>query len=839
MRADDLLAAVFPEAAACQDNIEGDRTVPDHPLIREVMKDVLTEALDLEGLKRVLRGIGDGSIRCVAVDTPAPSQFAHEILNANPYAYLDDAPLEERRARAVSLRRLLPETVLAEIGRLDPAAIEQVRREAWPDVRDADELNEALQVLVALPENFVPPAASSVAILPSRGGRPGEAAAPDDAAAPAGVPVPPVAEQWGSFFRELVADRRAARAVAGDRIFWVSAERAKTFSAIFPQARLEPQPAEVAEPVPTRDDALWQAVGGWMAHSGPVATASLAGTVGLPAADVEAALVRLEAEGRVLRGQFTDAGPLLDKEGLGVVGPAATTPIPSYTRRGAGVEWCDRRLLARIHRLTLGALRREVQPVTPAQFMRWLVRWQHAAPGTEVRGERGLLEVIRQLQGFEAPASAWEPCILARRVAGYNPLDLDRLCLTGAVGWGRLSPHPATLPPAFEAGGSEHGDSPAPLRRGLGGGGRGTARQQQPPPNPLLSKEGNPDHQPPPNPLLSKEGNPDHQPPPNPLLSKEGNPDHQPPPNPLLGKEGNPDHQPPPDPLLSKEGNPDHRPPPSPLLSKEGNPDHQPPPRLLLSKEGNLDDFPSPAARRIVPSSVAPITFFVREDCDWMIPRHAPEVSGALGHAAREVLEYVREHGASFFADIVRGTGKLKSEIEMALWELVAAGLFTADGFDNLRALIDPKRRAGQGRGRKSRPRHSSGRWSLLFPAQTADRTKALESVCRVLLRRYGVVFRELTVREEFPVKWRELLMTFRRLEDRGEVRGGRFVDGFVGEQFALPMALESLRAARRLEATGQTITVAAADPLNLAGIILPGERVAALSGKTITLPVG
>jgi ATP-dependent Lhr-like helicase len=769
MRADDLLAAVFPEAAACQDNLEGDRTVPDHPLIREVMKDVLTEALDLEGLKRVLRRIGEGSIRCVAVDTPAPSQFAHEILNANPYAYLDDAPLEERRARAVSLRRLLPETVLAEIGRLDPAAIEQVRREAWPDVRDADELSEALQVFVALPENFVPPAASSVALLPSGGGE------TDEAAVPAGVPVPPVAEQWGGFFRELVAARRAARAVAGDRLFWVSAERAKTFWALFPQARLEPQPAEVAEPVPTREDALWQAVGGWMAHSGPVGAISLAETLGLPAPDLEAALVRLEAEGQVLRGQFSGAAPLLDTERLRVVGPAATTPIPSSTRRGTSFEWCDRRLLARIHRLTLGALRREIQPVTPAQFMRWLARWQHAAPGTEVRGERGLLEVIGQLQGFEAPARAWEPCILARRVAGYNPFDLDRLCLTGAVGWGRLSPHPATLAPALEAGGIEPGDSPAPLRRGLGGGGKGTVRQHQPPPSPLLSKEGNLDHQPPPGPLLSKEGNPDHQPPPSPTLGKEGNP----------------------------------------------------------------DDLPSQAARRIVPSSAAPITFFVREDCDWMTPRHAPEASGALANAAREVLEYVRQRGASFFADLVRGTGKLKSEIEMALWELVAAGLFTADGFDNLRALIDPKRRAGQGRGRKLRPRHSTGRWSLLFPGETVDRAKALESVCRVLLRRYGVVFRELTVREEFPFKWRELLMTFRRLEDRGEIRGGRFVDGFVGEQFALPVALESLRAARRLETTGQTITVAAADPLNLAGIILPGERVPVLSGKTITLQTG
>jgi ATP-dependent Lhr-like helicase len=238
---------------------------------------------------------------------------------------------------------------------------------------------------------------------------------------------------------------------------------------------------------------------------------------------------------------------------------------------------------------------------------------------------------------------------------------------------------------------------------------------------------------------------------------------------------------------------------------------------------------------------VAPITFFVREESDWMIARHAPltAASRALSHVAREVLEYIRQRGASFFADIVRGIGQLKSEVETALWELVAAGLFTADGFDNLRALIDPKRRAGQGRGRKARPRHSTGRWSLLFSGEATDRAKALEAVCCVLLERYGVVFRELTLREEFPIKWRELLITFRRLEDRGEVRGGRFVDGFLGEQFALPVALESLRAARHLDPSGEVVTLSAADPLNLVGIVLPGERVPAISGKTITLRDG
>jgi ATP-dependent Lhr-like helicase len=716
MRADDLLAAVFPDAAACQDNIEGDIRIPDHPLIREVMKDVLTEALDLEGLKRVLRGIGDGSIRCLAVDTPAPSQFSHEILNANPYAYLDDAPIEERRARAVSLRRVMPETVLTDIGRLDPAAINQVREEAWPDVRDADELNEVLQVFVALPENFVPPVAP--APLPVR-----EVFSEEPNAQP-GLAVLQVAAQWGDLFGQLVANKRAARARVGGSILWVAAEKIKAFSRLFPEAQFETLPGEVDEPVPSRDDAVLQLVRGWMEHSGPVEAACLAQTVGLPAADIEAAMLRLEAEGRVLRGRFTPppSSVILSEAKnprSSLEAAKSTAEILRFAQNETAgrieadqpsIEWCDRRLLARIHRLTLGALRREIQPVARAQFMRWLLRWQHLAPGSQVNAERGVLEVIGQLQGFEAPANAWESQILARRVAGYDPLILDQLCLTGEVGWGRLSPHPAL---------SGAGETPAP----------------------------------------------------------------------------------------------------------------------------------QDLARRITPSSVAPITFFVREESDWMMPRHAPltEMSRSLSEAARQVLEYVRQRGASFFADIVRGTGRLKSEVETALWELVAAGLFTADGFDNLRALIDPKRRSGQGRGRKTRPRHSTGRWSLLFPGETADRVKALEAVCCVLLERYGVVFRELTLREEFPVKWRELLITFRRLEDRGEVRGGRFVDGFVGEQFALPSALESLRAARHADVGAhrdallepETLTLSAADPLNLVGIILPGERVPAISGKTITLRDG
>jgi ATP-dependent Lhr-like helicase len=238
---------------------------------------------------------------------------------------------------------------------------------------------------------------------------------------------------------------------------------------------------------------------------------------------------------------------------------------------------------------------------------------------------------------------------------------------------------------------------------------------------------------------------------------------------------------------------------------------------------------------------VAPITFFLREEADWMTPHNPGDRADArsLSGGAKQVLEFLRQRGASFFADIVRGTGRLKAEVETALWELVAAGVVTADGFDNLRSLIDPKRRAGQGSGRTARPRHSSGRWALLYTDQTVERNRAIEATCWMLLKRYGVVFRDLLARETNLPKWRELQMAFRRLEDRGEIRGGRFVDGFLGEQFALPVAVESLRATRKMQPTGEAITLSAADPLNLVGILVPGERVPAISGRTVTFRDG
>ena len=672
IRSDDLLASVFPDVAACFENIEGDIKVPDHPLVSEVMKDVLTEAMDIDGLREMLRGIEEGRIQCVAVDTPVPSQFSHEILNANPYAYLDDAPLEERRARAVEMRRVLPESVLEEVGALDPEAIAQVQAEAWPDVRDADELHDALHTLVIVPEPR-----SQVSGVSSQEGRATES-------------LPDALHSrmlgWEFLFERLKAERRAVSAEiaasGGTRRFWVAAERVEMLGMLHPEARLLDSTGgpigvlNASEGRAAQDEALLAALQGWMTHIGPTSAPELGALLGVEPADVDKALLRMEASGTVLRGRFR-----------------------SYRGGADQTEWCERRLLARIHRLTVATLRKQIEPVTAARFMNWLLRWQHVAPGTQVRGEHGTLEVIRQLQGFEVPASAWERFVLGRRISSYDPAHLDQLCLGGAVGWGRLSPHPATL------------------------------------------------------------------------------------------------------------------------------------------ENGGAGELPRENRRRVIPTRVASIAFFVREDADWMQPRH-PRVEenarSALSPVAQELLKLLQQRGALFFPDMVRATGKLKAEVETGLWELVAAGLVTADGFENLRALVTPKNASGIGTGKARRPRHAAGRWSLLH-SEGSDHDRSVESCCWMLLRRYGVVFRDLLARESNLPRWRELQIAFRRLEDRGEIRGGRFVDGFLGEQFALPVAVESLRAHRKSPLTGERITIAAADPLNLVGIVVTGERIPAISGRSVT----
>ena len=661
MRSDDLLASVFPDQVACQENLAGDIRIPDHPLVNETIRDCLHEAMDLDGLRVVLEAIDDGSIATKAIDTAEPSPFSHEILNANPYAFLDDAPLEERRARAVQLRRTLP-TDASEIGALDETAIAEVADESWPVVREADELHDALLTLVVLP---------------------------------------PV-EAWRAWYDELTRAHRAGTVIVGERELWVAAERQRPADVLYPEGRWVQSLPDVPQDVPeSRDTAAVDVLRGWLESTGPQTAHELAERLVLPLDVLESGLARLEGEGQILRGRFTAAG----------------------RAEHSAIEWCNRRVLARIHRLTLGRLRREIEPVTSGDLVRFLARWQHVAPGTQLHGASGLLQIVKQLQGYEISASAWEPGVLARRVKDYDPEMLDHLCLSGDVMWGRLSPHPA-----FDAD-----------ERRMEGGHRAT------------------------------------------------------------------------------DGDRTRRVP-----------------------------------RRVRPTRVAPVSILVREDAGWLVPSSARDGAGqdagaarpsALSHAAREVVEQLRLRGASFLRDLVRATGRLTSEVEDGLWELVAAGLVTADGFDNLRALIDPKRRRGEGRFRAARPRHSAGRWALLRPdhadaaptaADERARRVAAEAFARQLLLRWGVVFRDLVARETMIPPWRELLAALRRLEARGEIRGGRFVAGFLGEQFARPEAVELLRIVRREDERTGTVCVSAADPLNLVGIVTPGARVSALSGEIV-----
>ncbi len=654
-RADDLLASVFPQAAACFETIEGDIQIPDHPLVREVMRDTLSEAMDIDGLNDLLRRIAAGEVRCLAVDTPVPSQFAHELIHAMPYAFLDEADAEQRRARAVTLRRALPSSVADDAGRLDPAAIATVRAQCWPDLRDENELHDLLLSLVVLPLEFA-----------DREG----------------------ARHWPTFYERLLRAGRASSLDLNGTPCWVAAERLPHIAA------LSAAPASPDQPI-TRETAMSMLLQGWLQVLGPTTAESLAAHLRLEPATVFQAMLAGEMQGLVMRGGFERAAPTHDH----------------------AIEWCDRRLLQRIHRLTLGTLRKAVEAVPPAVYLQWLLGWQHLAPQTQLTGEEGVLEALSQLEGFEAPAVEWERTLLPARVANYDPRWLDALCLSGAVGWGRISPHPAW----------SVGEGQAP--------------------------------------------------------------------------------------------------------------------------------------RRVIPTNAAPITFYLRDTADWLPVALADQcveqrnLDQALSPDALRVRSLLVERGASFAADLQRVLSRGKPEVQRALWELATAGLASADGFDQLRGLMDPRRKpaaaapAPTSLRRRAAARSTAGRWSLLCadaaelaPADPIARARlreaALESSARHLLLRYGVLFRDLLARESNAPKWRELVGMLRRLEARGEVRGGRFVSGVAGEQFALPEVVDSLRAARKLEQPNP-VSVAAADPLNLVGILVPGERVPATPGRQVVFVNG
>ncbi len=639
MDAEDLITAIFPDQLACAENLVGEREVPDHLLVQQTIGDCLGEAMDLAGLERLLGRLESGAVRIVTCDLTEPSPLALEVLSARPYAFLDDAPLEERRTQAVMSRRWLDPEDASDLGRLDPEAIARVRAEAWPVAANADELHDALVWF-------------------------GFLSAAEAQAEP----------QWSDWLADLARDRRAARLYGPRATLWIAAERLPQFAALWPEARLDPAivaPDLHAEREWPQDDALVEIVRGRLEGQGPVTQDALAAALGVEPSDIAAALVALETEGFALRGRFT-AGAIAD-------------------------EWCERRLLARIHRYTVKRLRAEIEPVAARDFLRFLLGWQRVSADTRMAGPDAVAGIVAQLEGFEAPAGAWESEILSARIAEYEPAWLDDQCLAGRIAWARLRPRNGTM------NGSQRGAAPVRM---------------------------------------------------------------------------------------------------------------------------------------------TPITLLARRHAAyWASLSPAPDAA-QLSTRAQAVAECIRLHGASFFDELVDGAGLLRPQVEEALAELVALGLVNSDSFGGLRALLAPSSRRNSGGRHRRRAdmfdMEAAGRWALARrprPAQTGPEADgaAVEHLARTLLRRYGVVFWRLLEREAaWLPPWRELLRVYRTLEARGDIRGGRFIAGFSGEQFALPEAIGPLRDTRRKPDTGDLVSLSGADPLNLAGILTPGPKLAALTGNRL-----
>jgi ATP-dependent Lhr-like helicase len=639
MQAEDLIAAVFPDQIACAENLVGEREVPDHPLTNQTIFDCLHEATDIDGLERLLARLEAGAVRVVACDLTQPSPLALEVLSARPYAFLDDAPLEERRTHAVMARRWHDPQSASELGRLDPEAIARVCAEAWPDPENAEELHDALLWLSCLTE------------------------AEAQATAP-----------WRKWLEELTEQNRVARLNTRGAALWIPAERLSQFRAVWPQSTLQPE----IEPPPdhraawSRDQALVEILRGRLEGLGPVTQTALAAPLALEPEAAAAALAALESEGTILRGRFV-----------------------------AGVndeQWCDRRLLARIHHTTIRRLRAEIEPVAVRDFLRFLFAWQHVAEETRVEGPHALPTVLDLLEGFEAPAGSWETEILPARVEGYEPVWLDAQCISGRSTWARLTP---------------------PMN------GNGRAR-------PATAV----------------------------------------------------------------------RTTPIALLDRRWLPQ-------WLSLSQTSVAVPSPRAQLL--------------------------------------LDGLQTHGALFFEELGEASHLLRPQVEEALAELVALGRVTSDSFAGLRALLVPSSRRQPIAGAKRRGRivpfaiESGGRWALVRRASAPGgedgqaRDAAVEHVARTLLQRYGVVFWRLLAREAgWLPPWRDLLRIYRRLEARGEIRGGRFVSGFSGEQYALPEAVGLLRETRRQAPCERWISLSGADPLNLIGILTPGPKLPALTDNRL-----
>ncbi|MBI4545828.1 MAG: ATP-dependent DNA helicase, partial [Gemmatimonadetes bacterium] len=597
----------------------------------------------------------------------------------------------------------------AELGALDAAAIARVRDEAWPQVDSADELHDALLTCGFLTEaegeagregvswrGYFAELVEAGRALAIRGSGPGRGSAAAEPPLGRGSDMPATISGTGTG----TGTKSSAPDAAGFPAVWAATERLGEVRAVWPEAVLQGSDATLSLSAAAweRADAIRELLRGRLEVLGPTPAAELAESLGVEEGEAEAALVALEAEGVVLRGSFT----------------------PGTTQR----EWCERRLLARIHRYTLNRLRAEIEPVSAADFMRFLVQWQRVEPGQRVSGLDGLSAVLEQLNGFELPAAAWEADLLPSRCENYTPELLDALCLMGRVAWGRLSP-PA--PAATEA---AAGGGPASLGLAADGARAGGG------------------------------------------------------------------------------------------------------PRRLRRAPG--------------PLRTSPIALFTRRNAAAWLEVARP---GHLSTYASQVMEALERRGASFFEELASESGLLPTQVELALAELAALGLVTSDSFAGLRALLTPpdrRRPVGGARARRSVSPYgveTAGRWSLLASrtdaAAGADNGRrwgaaAVELAARTLLRRYGIVFRRLLVREATAPPWRELVLSYRRLEARGEIRGGRFLAGISGEQFALPEAVGSLRAVRKQRPDGRLLAISAADPLNLVGILTPGERVPALAGNRI-----
>ena len=616
MQAEDLLAVVFPDQLACLENIAGDREVPDHPLVQQTIRDCLEEAMDIDGLELLLKQIETSSIETVARDVREPSPLAHQVINARPYAFLDDAPLEERRTMAIQTRGMLDPKTVGDLAALDPEAVDRVRDEIAADIRDADELHDAL-----ICRGYM----TDAELEQVDGGELAEA---------------------------LRTAARAARLDVGQGL-WIAAERSNEFAVVFPDAVQYAgvqAPPRFADVVYEEHSALIEIVRSRLEYSGPTVPRSFQAQLELDEPTIRATLLALEASGFVFRGRYDTR---IDEE-----------------------QWCERGLLARIHRYTLARLRSEIQPVTPADYMRFLFGWQHICDGDRMAGPDGLVAVLEQLSGVEAAAGAWETEILPARVNHYDPAWLDMACMSGRFVWGRLR----------------------------GGGGRTPVRT-------------------------------------------------------------------------------------SPIC-------------LCMRQETTL------------------WTAVLTED-------------ESLTPVAQRMHDVLTNDGASFFADLASKCRLLPTQAEDTLAELVSAGLATADSFAGLRALLVPQSKRPQLGKRRQQlggaySVDSAGRWSALDRAASDWSDDDVDLLARRLLARWGIVFRVVARREAAAVGWRRLLAAYRAMEARGEVRGGRFVTGVGGEQFALAEAVTALRRTRRAQKTGELIAISACDPLNLTGVLLGDDRIAA-----------